>query len=702
MATDRAKILQEAQKNVAKNRLDRAVTEYQRLLKVNPGDDRVMLKIAELQLRMHAYESAVSTYEQVAAHYVSKGYSAKAIAIYKQVRTVIQQYLPDSYSRYNEIVEKLARLYIGAGLRGDAIATYQDHIALLERAGRASELLPAYQAILELRNNDTDTRKRFADALRSKGLTEEADDQLLIVGDQLVDAERLSDGIEVLDDVLRRRGSDPQLTRRMADLLMKRDAPGDSAAALSRLQTCLASSPRDVEAMRLATRAHELLGHRSDALEMRKLIANVLADDGDAGSAAAIATELIADNPFDPDVRKIAARLGLDRSLPPVPMPDDLEELVAMPLSMRFADVESETTDMSLGELDDDMESVPASLSPQSMRSGFGLSVQPQSEASSCLRSMQSVSSREGTHSLESSNAFGSPQSVSFRDAVNYPTDAPGKPSGGRIGSAIPAGASAVAGASSGQSLSQRVPYQTISVMGSRERVPMPVQSAWRSSTSHRANGCPWGNVSTDANSGNGSLIGQTNAVGGAFAAQRLPPPAEPVRFIGQFRSIGSGFDLSDETVDYDDFGDPGDAEESMYQHGTNSVRGGMVPPESFSPSNVDPYSTDEVSPISIGSGLISSQHQTMHPVQYVTPFQTPRIGQHQATCQSQLSNNQSSFEMSDGIEEALEEADFFISHGLFDDAYGLLEDMLPKYPGHPLLVQRMRSLKEAQMECGD
>ena len=53
-------------------------------------------------------------------------------------------------------------------------------------------------------------------------------------------------------------------------------------------------------------------------------------------------------------------------------------------------------------------------------------------------------------------------------------------------------------------------------------------------------------------------------------------------------------------------------------------------------------------------------------------------------------------YEVDDALEEALEEADFFVSQDLFDDALSLLEEQIPRYPGHPLLIERMQSVRAA------
>lgn len=48
------------------------------------------------------------------------------------------------------------------------------------------------------------------------------------------------------------------------------------------------------------------------------------------------------------------------------------------------------------------------------------------------------------------------------------------------------------------------------------------------------------------------------------------------------------------------------------------------------------------------------------------------------------------------GLEEVLDEAEFFAARGLFDDARGILEDQLVRTPNHPLLLEKLREVLQA------
>ncbi|MCL2824544.1 MAG: tetratricopeptide repeat protein, partial [Polyangiaceae bacterium] len=58
------------------------------------------------------------------------------------------------------------------------------------------------------------------------------------------------------------------------------------------------------------------------------------------------------------------------------------------------------------------------------------------------------------------------------------------------------------------------------------------------------------------------------------------------------------------------------------------------------------------------------------------------------------ISGDQSgAFRGGDSLEDALEEAEFFASRGLFDDAMAVLQEQNHRFPNHPLVVERMREI---------
>ena len=121
MAIDREKVLLAAQGFIQKKRYDRAVAEYQKIIQQDPDDARTLLKIGDLQSKMEAHAEAIATYERVGKYYAAQGFALKAIAVYKQIREIIQKHVPEIADRYGHITPQLAELYAQLGLVSDAL-----------------------------------------------------------------------------------------------------------------------------------------------------------------------------------------------------------------------------------------------------------------------------------------------------------------------------------------------------------------------------------------------------------------------------------------------------------------------------------------------------------------------------------------------------------------------------------------------------
>ena len=81
---DKAKIMQEARKHLAKGNIDKAIDEYQIIAKAAP-DGNIFNIIGDLYLKNSNNKSAIAEYHNAASHYTKEGFSLKALAIHKKV-----------------------------------------------------------------------------------------------------------------------------------------------------------------------------------------------------------------------------------------------------------------------------------------------------------------------------------------------------------------------------------------------------------------------------------------------------------------------------------------------------------------------------------------------------------------------------------------------------------------------------------------
>ena len=117
MVIDKEKIQNIAQKYVLKGQSDKAIKEYQKLIKASPRDSRAHLKLGDLYLKGGENEKAIGEYLKVAELYVEDDLSYRAISVYKKVLSIDPKHI--------EALHRIARLYLKEGLRGDARNYYQ-------------------------------------------------------------------------------------------------------------------------------------------------------------------------------------------------------------------------------------------------------------------------------------------------------------------------------------------------------------------------------------------------------------------------------------------------------------------------------------------------------------------------------------------------------------------------------------------------
>jgi len=117
MALNRDKILKNAEKLVQKGKIDQAIREYEKLLKLNSNDVNTINRMGDLYNRIGQIDKAVELYERIAGTFATDGFFNKAIAMYKKINRLA----PDRV----DIFTRLAELYLQQGLTFEAKSQYQ-------------------------------------------------------------------------------------------------------------------------------------------------------------------------------------------------------------------------------------------------------------------------------------------------------------------------------------------------------------------------------------------------------------------------------------------------------------------------------------------------------------------------------------------------------------------------------------------------
>jgi tetratricopeptide (TPR) repeat protein len=312
VAIDREKVLAAAQKYVEKKKYDKAVIEYERIIQEDPNDARTLLKMGDLQLKMEGYAAAVATYERVGKFYAQQGFSLKAIAVYKQIREIIGRHVPALEDKYAHIAPKLASLYQELGLVSDALAALDEVATRLQRQNRDQEAIDVFRKVVDLDSSNPLPHLRLAEALSRAKDVDGAVAEFGTAAGQLLKLGRREDALKVLERLLHHK-NDSTHARSAAELYLAKGTASDGMQALAKLQVCFQANPRDLDTLGLLARSFTQIGQAGKAIEVQKEMARIARDTGKVDLFQELLAKLTKLAPNDEGVK----RLALGSTVPP-------------------------------------------------------------------------------------------------------------------------------------------------------------------------------------------------------------------------------------------------------------------------------------------------------------------------------------------------------------------------------------------------
>jgi len=310
VSLDRNKVLESAQKYLAKGQLDKAIAELQRIVAADPTDVRTLLKIAELEAKKGSTKDSVDTYVRVGDTYAEQGFFTKSVAVYKQASKLDPSRL--------DVLAKLARNYEDLQHGADALATY-DQLSMGHLA--ANQIEPALAAMkrsTEIEPQNLSMRIRFAEALSKANRPREAAD-FFEQGAQLVKQQgRMDDYIKVAERLLFHRGNDLVVAKELAELYLQRN---DGKRALAKLQVLFKANPKDADVLSLLADAFVSLGQKDKAIQVLKELGKIYYELKRMDDRTRTLRRIVELDPSDPDARTMLVganrpRIDVDAVVP--------------------------------------------------------------------------------------------------------------------------------------------------------------------------------------------------------------------------------------------------------------------------------------------------------------------------------------------------------------------------------------------------
>jgi tetratricopeptide (TPR) repeat protein len=323
VAIDREKVQANAQKFVDKKKYDKAIAELLKITQEEPNDARTLLKIGDLYSKVPDFPNAIATYERVAKLYAQQGFALKAIAVYKQIREMLVKHAPQLESRYAHITPLLADLFQQLGLVSDALAALDEYASALQRQQKDAEALDVLRRIVELDPTNPLPHLRLAEALSRMKDAEAAVQEFGDAASLLVKLGRRDDAIKVFERLLHLK-PDVGFARQCAELYLDRGLGQDGMLALAKLQLCFQADPKDLNTLALLARAFGAIGQANKGIEVQKEMARLAKEQGNLDLFHQLIEKLLRVAPNDEQVRAMSmasSRLPSAASYPAVTAP---------------------------------------------------------------------------------------------------------------------------------------------------------------------------------------------------------------------------------------------------------------------------------------------------------------------------------------------------------------------------------------------
>jgi len=233
--TDKAAIIKEAQRYIARGQIDKAISEWEKLIKEYP-DGNTFNSIGDLYLKKGGKTEAIDSFHKAADYFRREGFSLKALALYKKILNIAPA---DPRS-----LIALAELNEGKGLVTDAIKFYLAAADSLSKDGKKEQILEIYEKILALSPSNIPLRVKVSDIYKKEGLLSEASKQYMIIARLLAERDEPERALEFFQKIL---DSEPLNREVIFEVSSLYERKGDFDKAMEHLREAAGLFPQDTD-----------------------------------------------------------------------------------------------------------------------------------------------------------------------------------------------------------------------------------------------------------------------------------------------------------------------------------------------------------------------------------------------------------------------------------------------------------------------
>jgi len=282
LAFNKEKSLAAAKRYIQKGHIDKAILEYKRIVEDEPHDAKNLQRLAELYVRQGSRQEAISVFLTLGDLLIRQGFSNRAISIYKQILQLNPLLIP--------VYIKLSEIFKTLGLSKDARLFNQRAVEIVQKAGSVEDVYKLLVKIIEIDQEDAISRIALAETClkmkQNKMAIEQFEAALPLLREQHLDdlfiraAERLlfhkPDNVELCRELAILHMNRKEIPKSMKLLLHCRKLDPEDLETLDLLIAHFLQTQNNEKAVLVLLEKGKLLNKRGDDSEAREVFRKIL------------------------------------------------------------------------------------------------------------------------------------------------------------------------------------------------------------------------------------------------------------------------------------------------------------------------------------------------------------------------------------------------------------------------------------------
>ncbi len=233
--SDKASLIKEAQKYLAKGQIDKSITIWEELVKDSPSS-HTYNALGDLYIKKGDKKKSINSFHAAANYFREEGFFLKALGLYKKILN-IEPTNSDALYALGEINEE-------RGLHTDAVKYYLAAADNFSKAGKKEKILQVYARIIAVSPTNIPFRNKVAEIYAKEGLGSEAVKEYLNVARLYEEAGDFEKAMEYCQKALVLQPSNKEAVLEISYLFEKK---GDFDHAIQQITEASALFPQDTE-----------------------------------------------------------------------------------------------------------------------------------------------------------------------------------------------------------------------------------------------------------------------------------------------------------------------------------------------------------------------------------------------------------------------------------------------------------------------